>query len=80
MERTKTHKEYLNELQILADKHAGLKELAESLIQEGEGIEDKLKHSNRIMAITESVNGVMSDLDKVEDEYYALLKEYKDRK
>lgn len=80
MDKVKTNKEYLKELQDLSDKHSSLKEEAESLLKEGDLIEDKLKSSERVFAITEAVNSIMKEIDEIEDKYYSVLEEYKNKK
>ncbi len=75
MEKKKTNKEYLQELQVIADKHSETKDAIEYLLKEGDGIKDKLKESERVFGITESINKMMLDLDLLEEEY-ALKKDY----
>ncbi len=68
-------KEKLKELQELADKHESLKKEVEYLISEGEKIEDKLKESERIFAITETINSIMEEIEILEEEYNKKLEE-----
>lgn len=76
----KTNKEYIKELQVLTDKHDSLKNEAESLLKKGESIKDKLKDSERVFSITESINTIMLEIDEVENEYYSILDDYKKRR
>lgn len=73
----KDSKKIMKELQEIADKHLALKQEAESLIQVGEKIEDKLSNSDRIFSIAESVNKIMNEIDELEEEYHKKLDEYK---
>jgi hypothetical protein len=80
MEKKKTNKEYLQELQVIADKHSETKDAIEYLLKEGDGIKDKLKESERVFGITESINKMMLDLDLLEEEYDSILLDYKKNK
>jgi len=75
-----TNKEYLLELQKLADKHASLKEKCEGMLKEGDSIEDKVKESERVFAITDAVKSIMFEMDEVENKYYTILDNYKNKK
>ena len=76
----KTNKEYLTELQILADKHTSLKESCEGLLKEGDSIQDKVKGSERIFSITKTIDSIMVDMDLIADEYDQVLENYKNKK
>ena len=76
----KTNKEYLTELQEISDKHTSMKKEVEDLLKSGDEIKDKLKESKKIFSITEIINSIMADMDDLEEKYYLILKEYKDKK
>ncbi len=76
----KTNKEYIKEIQDLADLHSSLKQEVQNLLNEGDLIKDKLKDSERVFSITESINSIMIEIEDVEDKYYSIIEEYKKRK
>jgi len=73
----KDTKKIIIELQEIADKHLILKNEIEFLIQEGEKIEDKLKDSDRLFSIAESINKIMEEIEETENKYHNVLEEYK---
>ncbi len=80
MDIKKTNKEYLEDLQIISDKHSEVKKTIEHLLEDGEKIKDKLKESERVFRITESINKMMLELDDLEIKYDSILLEYKKNK
>ena len=73
----KDTKKIIIELQEIADKHLVLKNEIEFLIKEGEKIEDKLKDSDRVFSIAESINKIMEEIEETEERYHNVLEEYK---
>jgi len=66
-------KEKLIKVQKIVDEHTLLSSEIEFLLKEGENIIDKLQESERIFAITETINSIMKEMELLELEYEELI-------
>lgn len=82
MEETKrkSKKQLLKEMQQMADDYDAKKKEIESLLEEGDKIEDKLKSSDRIFAIQSSINSLLEEMGQIEKEYEDKKNQIKENK